>query len=159
MSKKSSNFAPEMKKGLLIWFLALSSLLPAQQFTHLDGRFRQVRESSMLSAPQIQTGRITFDAPDRVSWRYDDGLQSTLPDPILRFISAAVSGSLFTSNDDFNVTRNDNLVTLTPKKARLKKLFDRIEIHLAPSGLAEQVLMHEPTGDLTHITFTDMTAN
>ena len=40
-----------------------------------------------------------------------------------------------------------------------EKLLARIEIHLAPSGLAEQVLMHEPTGDLTHITFTDMTAN
>ena len=40
-----------------------------------------------------------------------------------------------------------------PKKKRLQKLFSMIEITLDQRGIAEQVVMTEPTGDKTTITF------
>ena len=142
-----------MRKIIVIVFLALSILLNAQQVVHLDGRFRQVRESSMLSQPQVLTGHFTFDAPNKVVWLYDSGSQASLPEPFLRFISGAVNGTYLQENEDFGVTQTDNQLVLTPKKKRLQKLFSKIEITLNASGIAEQVILTEPTGDKTTISF------
>ena len=147
-------FAAElMKKMFIIVFLALSLVLDAQEIVHLDGRFRQVRESSMLSDVQVLTGRFVFDAPDRVSWTYDNGIKTTLPEPFLRFIGGTVNGTYLEENEDFAVSRTDKSLTLVPKKKRLQKLFSKIEITLDQRGIAEQVVMTEPTGDKTTITF------
>lgn len=138
---------------VLTTVLFITILAYSQSLTHLDATFRQVRESSMLTEAQVLTGRFTFDAPDHVVWQYDSGAQATLPAPILKFISGAVSGSLLQENEDFQVIQNESLLVLTPKRNRLRKLFDRIEIRLDKDGIAEQVVMHEPTGDTTSITF------
>jgi len=152
--KKNITFAPDlMRRGFIIVFLALSMLLNAQEIVHLDGRFRQVRESSMLSDVQVMTGRFVFDAPDQVSWTYDTGLQTTLPEPFLRLIGGTVNGTYLEENEDFAVTRTEKVLTLVPKKKRLQKLFTKIEITLDQRGIAEQVVMTEPTGDKTTITF------
>ena len=127
-----------------------------QAFEHLDGRFRQVRESSMLSEPQVLTGYFAYDAPDKVVWQYDSGIEATLPAPILRLISATINGTYTTENEDFSMEMTADKLVLTPKKKRLQKIFDRVEIFLAPDGVAKQVLMHEPSGDLTTIFFTEM---
>ena len=142
-----------MRRVFIIVFLALSILLNAQEIVHLDGRFRQVRESSMLSEEQVLTGRFVFDAPDRVSWTYDNGMNATLPEPFLRLIGGAVNGSYLEENEDFAVTRTGKVMTLVPKKKRLQRLFTKIEITLDERGIAEQVVMSEPTGDKTTITF------
>ncbi|MBO4621694.1 MAG: outer membrane lipoprotein carrier protein LolA [Paludibacteraceae bacterium] len=162
-----------MKKGWLVtWCLVLSfsafgqtaatktgtKEVPATvSFTHLEGRFRQVRESSMLSSAQVETGLFVYDAPNRVEWKYDSGSAATLPAPVLRFIGGAVNGSLQEETDDFEVSRQQNELVLTPKKQKMRKVFDRIEIRLDARGIAEEVMMHEPTGDMTHITFSEMT--
>ena len=152
--KNLRTFAVElMRRVFLIVFLALSLLLNAQEIVHLDGRFRQVRESSMLSDVQVMTGRFVFDAPDQVSWTYDTGLQTTLPEPFLRLIGGTVNGTYLEENEDFAVTRTEKVLTLVPKKKRLQKLFTKIEITLDQRGIAEQVVMTEPTGDKTTITF------
>lgn len=143
----------------LLLCLSATVSLPAQPFTHLEGRFRQVRESTLLSAPQVETGRLIYDAPDRVLWQYDSGSTATLPAPVLRFIGGAVNGSLLEETADFAVSRTDNVLTLTPKKPKMRKVFDRIEIRLDTRGFAEEVVMHEPTGDVTRITFSEMTYN
>ena len=153
-SKKNTTFAPDlMKRFLIIVFLALSSMLNAQQIVHLDGRFRQVRESSMFAEPQVLTGRFLFDAPDKVVWTYDSGLHATLPEPVLRFIGCAVNGTYLEDNEDFAVVQTGNSMTLTPKKKRMLKVFSQIVITLDKRGIAEQVIMTEPTGDKTTITF------
>ena len=121
--------------------------------THLDGHFTQVRENSMLEDSQVLTGRFVFDAPDQVVWTYDSGMQATLPEPILRFIGGAVNGSYLNENDDFAVQQTDNQLVLIPKKKRVQKVFSRIEIRLNRQGIAEQVVMQEPTGDKTTIRF------
>ena len=142
-----------MKKIIVIVFLELSILLNAQQIVHLDGHFRQVRESSMLEEPQVLTGRFVFDAPDKVQWTYNSGAEATLPEPILRFIGSAVNGSYLQEDEDFAVVQTGNKWTLTPKKKRLQKLFSMIEITLNNNGIAEQVVMLESTGDKTTILF------
>ena len=145
-----------MKKSLAI-LLLLAAVGPVLAFTHLDAQFRQVRESSMLTEPQVLTGLFTYDVPDQVRWEYDSGIQAQLPEPMLRFISKAVDGSYLDNNDDFSVEQDGNQVTLIPKKNRLKRLFSTITIRFDINGLAEQVVMTEPTGDVTTITFTHMT--
>ena len=121
--------------------------------THLDGRFKQVRESSMLEEPQVLTGRFTFDAPDKVVWTYDSGVQANLPEPILRFIGGAVNGTYLDNNEDFAILRTGNQLVLTPKKKRMQKVFSKIEMTMNRQGIAEQVVMTEPTGDKTTILF------
>lgn len=145
-----------MRKGLYI-VLMLAAVTPALAFTHLDARFRQVRESSMFVEPQVLTGLFSYDVPDQVRWEYDSGVQAQLPEPMLRFIAKAVDGSYLKDNDDFSVAEHDKSVTLTPKKNRLRKLFSTITIRFDADGLAEQVVMTEPTGDVTTITFMNMT--
>ena len=107
----------------------------------------------MLAEPQVMTGRFIYDAPNQVTWTYDDGQQATLPEPILRFIGRAVNGRYLTENEDFAVTQTDKVLTLVPNKKRLQKLFSKITITLDNRGIAEQVVMTEPTGDKTTITF------
>ena len=142
-----------MKRVIIILFLALSFTLNAQQIVHLEGRFRQVRESSMFAEPQRMSGLFTFDAPDKVVWLYDSGAQATLPEPILRFIGGAVNGSYLGDNDDFAAQQTGNQLVLTPKKKRMQKVFSKIVITLNDKGIAEQVVMTEPTGDRTTIQF------
>ena len=157
--KNLRTFAVElMRRVFLIVFLALSLLLNAQEIVHLDGTFRQVRESSMLSEPQVQTGHFTFDAPNQVIWTYDSGTQATLPEQFLRFIAGAVNGSYLQENEDFAVQQTGQILKLTPKKKRLLKLFSTIEILLNDKGLAEQVVMQETSGDKTTITFIQLTS-
>ena len=143
-----------MKKTLYIVVLLMLSV-SAYAFSHIDARFRQVRESSMFIEPQVLTGSFAFTAPDQVQWQYDSGRQATLPEPMLRFISKAVDGSYVQENEDFVVEQTANTLSLTPKKSRLKKLFSHILIRFGQNGLAEQVIMTEPAGDTTTITFTN----
>ena len=150
-------FGGQMKHLLGIVVL-LTGFVPAFAFSHLEAQFRQVRESSMLNEPQVLTGQFEYDVPDRVSWTYDSGVQAQLPESMLRFIAKAVDGSYLQQSDDFVVEQTHNAVTLTPKKPRLKKLFSRIVIRFDQNGLAEQVVMTDATGDITTITFMNMTA-
>ncbi|MBR3648196.1 MAG: outer membrane lipoprotein carrier protein LolA [Paludibacteraceae bacterium] len=143
-----------MKKTLYIVLLLLLSV-PAMAYSHIEARFRQVRESSMFVEPQVLTGSFAYTVPDRVRWQYDSGIQATLPEPMLRFITGAVDGSYAQDNDDFVVEQTADSLSLTPKKSRLKKLFSHILIRFGQNGLAEQVVMTEPAGDITTITFTD----
>lgn len=136
----------------------MKSLLLILLFTHLASPFRQVRESAFLTEPQVLTGQFTYDAPDQVTWQYDSGLQARLPEPLLRLIAQAVNPTALSQTDDFTVEQTADTLTLTPRKPRLKKLFSQITIRFGSNGLAEQVVMTEPTGDATTITFLDMTA-
>ncbi len=146
------------RQALISLFVVLAGTCAGQTFAHIDGRFRQVRESALFAEPAVETGRFTFDAPDHVLWQYDSGSAADLPAPVLRFISGAVGGSLFTDNDDFAVMQTSDGFILTPKKARMSKWFDRIEVRLDARGIAEEVVMHEPSGDVTHIFFENMQA-
>lgn len=145
-----------MRGRLTIWMWLLP-LVQMMAVSHLEAQFRQVRESSLFTEPQVLTGRFVFDAPDHVEWIYDAGYQATLPEPLKRFISSAVDGSALRQNDDFSVEQTADGITLTPKKSRVKKIFSKIMLRLDARGLAEQVVLWEPTGDVTTITFTDMT--
>lgn len=150
-----------MKKLLFIlcWlpFCAIAWAQSQVAPKHIDADFRQVRSSAMLQTDQVLTGRFVFDAPDRIQWKYNGGVEARLPEQMLRFISRAVGGGFLQSDEDFEVSRQGDMLTLTPKKKQLKKMFSSIVIRFsAQTGIAEEVLMTETGGDSTTIYFTNI---
>lgn len=121
-----------------------------------EADFKQTRTSELLAKPQVLSGKFSYAAPSTVSWQYTDGPDMQLPDAMLGFISKAVSGEFAEENDSFSAEWNGNSLLLTPKKKQIRRFFSAILLTFDSKGVAQKVVLTEPTGDRTEIEFKNM---
>jgi len=141
---------------LVVLSVPLCAQVKLARVSSASSAFRQTRVDALLDQPQVLTGKFSYQAPDRVEWKYDGGTQMQLPPQMLSFIGQAVSGKLQDSNDMFSVAWQGNTMVLTPVKKSVKKMFSSIRITFTQSGVAKTVVLEEPAGDATTIEFLSM---
>lgn len=131
---------------------------------NLEADFRQVKEVRMLQEPQVSTGHVSYNAPDRMCWEYRSpdackwelGSQSTAPQvqQLLQFIVNTIAGDYLHDNAEFSVKQEGNVYLLIPKKRELKQLFQSVRITMHETmNVAECVVLTEKNGDKSTITF------
>lgn len=131
---------------------------------NLEADFRQVKEVRMLQEPQVSTGHVSYNAPDRMCWEYRSpdackwelGSQSTAPQvqQLLQFIVNTIAGDYLHDNAEFSVKQEGNVYLLIPKKRELKQLFQSVRITMHETmNVAERVVLTEKNGDKSTITF------
>lgn len=149
-----------MKKSIIILlvFIPLFALGQVQiaRVDSLFAAFKQVRESSALLEPDVKTGELVFIAPDSIRWEYTENRSFRLPDPMLRMIRQAVEGDEKKLQNAFLTEWENETLTLTPKQNKVKRFFSRIQILFTPDGVARQVILYDPNGDKTSITFSNI---
>ena len=151
--------------------------------------FTQVRQSTMLKEKQTSKGQM-FYSGQSLKWAYTspnkyalvvkgdgqvymqqdgktkkaDGQSGQLFKGIAQIVMNSVTGAALSENGDFTVemfTQGDKWVAkLTPKQAKLKKMFTSIHLYFNDKHNAvTKVEMKEANGDTTTITFTNLKLN
>lgn len=151
--------------------------------------FTQVRQSTMLKEKQTSKGQM-FYSGQNLKWAYTapnkyalvvkgdgqvymqqdgktkkaDGQSGQLFKGIAQIVMNSVTGAALSENGDFTVemfTQGDKWVAkLTPKQAKLKKMFISIYLYFNDKHNAvTKVEMKEANGDTTTITFTNLKLN
>ena len=151
--------------------------------------FTQVRQSTMLKEKQTSKGQM-FYSGQNLKWAYTapnkyalvvkgdgqvymqqdgktkkaDGQSGQLFKGIAQIVMNSVTGAALSENGDFTVemfTQGDKWVAkLTPKQAKLKKMFTSIHLYFNDKHNAvTKVEMKEANGDTTTITFTNLKLN
>jgi len=76
---------------------------------------------------------------------------------VMQQMSAMNQGKMDAMTADFNITAttgSETVLTMTPKNETVRGVMASLEIHLAPDlSATREVVMNEPNGDLTRITF------
>ncbi|HEU6449166.1 MAG TPA: outer membrane lipoprotein carrier protein LolA [Verrucomicrobiae bacterium] len=76
---------------------------------------------------------------------------------VMQQMSAMNQGNLSAMTNDYSVsvsTNNGFVFIMVPKDEKIRQMISSLEIHLAPDLTAtREVVMNEPNGDLTRITF------
>ena len=121
-----------MKALFIILFIAL-----------FDADFVQTRTSDLLVEPQVMTGHIRFENPDKISWQYDNLAETKLPEPMLNYIRTLIASEQ---------NHEDGWQSINPLPKQLRKMFSEVRIHFK-NNVATEVLLTEPTGDQTRIQF------
>ena len=151
--------------------------------------FTQIRQSTMLKEKQTSKGQMFF-AGKNLKWAYTspnkyalivkadgqvyiqqdgktrkaDGQSGQLFKGIAQVVMNSVTGAALSENSDFTVemyTQGDQWVAkLTPKQAKLKKMFTNIYLYFNDKHNAvTKVEMKEANGDTTTITFANTKLN
>lgn len=151
--------------------------------------FTQVRQSTMLKEKQTSKGQM-FYSGQNLKWAYTspnkhalvvkgdgqvymqqdgktkkaDGQSGQLFKGIAQIVMNSVTGAALSESGDFTVemfTQGDKWVAkLTPKQAKLKKMFTSIYLYFNDKHNAvTKVEMKEANGDTTTITFTNLKLN
>lgn len=151
--------------------------------------FTQIRQSTMLKEKQTSKGQMFF-AGKNLKWAYAspnkyalivkadgqvyiqqdgktrkaDGQSGQLFKGIAQVVMNSVTGAALSENGDFTVemyTQSDQWVAkLTPKQAKLKKMFTNIYLYFNDKHNAvTKVEMKEANGDTTTITFANTKLN
>lgn len=149
-----------MKRLVLYLLMLLPTLAAAQvkvaRLKTAEADFKQTRISEMLTKPQVLTGKFAYSAPSTISWQYAGGQDMQLPEAMLGFISKAVSGEFAEENDSFTAEWDGSNLLLTPKKKQIRRFFSSILLTFNQKGVAQRVVLTEPTGDRTEIEFNNM---
>jgi len=148
-----------MRKEIIILFLSIGGIVQAEvpiaEVKTVDADFVQTRVSMALNEPVSQKGHFQFVAPDSIDWRYSN-ISAQLPEQMLSMIKQAVSGQTEQLEQLFLMSWDNNKLTLSPKKKQMQRFFSKIIIDFTSKGVAQQVLLVEPTGDTTKIEFLNM---
>ena len=158
----------------------------SERVSSIDCDFVQAKESSLLAETAYSKGHMTYRRPDRLQWSYMEPFQLTLTADGSDFTvekdgrTEAVSGSrngflremtrLIMSNIDGSILSNDKLfktgfevvggeirATLLPQKSEVKRLWSRLVLYYDRKSMnATRFEMHEASGDLTVITFSNV---
>lgn len=133
--------------------IAASAQLQVARLETATSRFKQIRTSTMLQAPETRIGTFEYEAPNQIKWIYDGYENLQLPEQMLGLICQAVSGNTEDLNDMFLTEWEEQTLTMTPRKKQMKRFFSLIQIIFSSDGVAHQVILTEPSGDVTAIEF------
>ena len=148
--------------------------------------FVQSKESSLLAAPAVSTGRLTYRKPDYLEWDYAtpapmtfiaDGDQvrivrsgqtetlvgnaGRMMKEMSRMIIGNMDGSILTNEKFFKTEYAQDgdllVVTLYPQKPHLRKMWSKLALYYDRQTMAAtRFEMVEATGDLMVIAFTNV---
>ncbi|MDD4848640.1 MAG: outer membrane lipoprotein carrier protein LolA [Bacteroidales bacterium] len=152
----------------------------------LQSNFEQEKISSLLSDKSISTGIMYFKTPSSLRWEYKtpkpfvfilDNEQFMIRNSekssvnsnrmfkeISQLIISLMNGDELTKERNFTTqlfTNGDDLwITMTPKNKRIEQFYTLIEMRINTyKAVAEQIIMHETTGDQTIIRFNHQQKN
>ena len=132
-------------------------------------QFTQLKQSPMFDTPQKSRGVLTYREPDYLRWEYvepqplvwelegNKGNMSRQIKSMVMLIRESIKGDLEKAQNVFDLTVQDNVIVMVPKKKELKTVFESVRVTLKPATqIAECVEMIETGGDKTIIYFTDI---
>ena len=170
--------SPEQARQELLDFSA--------RIVSIECDFVQSKESSLLAAPAVSTGHLTYRKPDYLEWDYAtpapmtfiaDGDQvrivrsgqtetlvgnaGRMMKEMSRMIIGNMDGSVLTNEKFFKTEyaqEGDHLVvTLYPQKPHLRKMWSKLVLYYERQTMAAtRFEMVEAAGDLMVITFTNV---
>ena len=173
-----------MKKILLIFLLLLPVFtLGAQdakeaiqafsaRVAAVECDFTQTKESSLLNEAAVSTGHMTFRRPSYLEWQYitptpfsfvydgEQPGQNRMMKEMARLITASIEGTALSDEKMFKTQYQEDggtiAVTLLPKKREMQKIWSSLVLYYDKASLeATRFELHETTGDLTTITFSN----
>lgn len=174
-----------MKRILLIFLLLLPALtLGAQDVKEaiqafsvkvaaVECDFTQTKESSLLAEAAISTGHMTFRRPAYLEWQYltptpytfvydgEQPGQNRMMKEMARLITGSIEGSALTDEKLFKTQYEESngtiAVTLIPKRREMQKIWSSLVLFYEKDSLhATRFELHEASGDLTTITFSNV---
>ena len=146
--------------------------------------FTQERHLKLFAEPLKSEGVMLIERPDQIRWEttqpyqsiligrkkavaqfeFEDGkwkkLRAGFPQlkKVMEQMSLMHQGKIDALTSDFTVsvaTNSMTIITLEPKDENVRSMLSSIQIHLLPDlSSTRQVVMLEPSGDLTKIVFT-----
>ena len=144
----------------------ISVMTEMPELKGLEADFVQVKTSALFAEPEESKGHLIYRQPDYLRWEYmspqaivwevDGAKDNVNPQirQIVLLILKTINGNYLQPNNDFNVSWDGETAILTPKRRELKQLFARISIRLnAKTGVADEVILYEQSGDETKIRF------
>lgn len=151
-----------MKTILLL--ILLQVILPSTREVKAD--FEQTKRSPMFASDQHARGRFEYRYPDYVRWEYTEperilyemnGKKNNVS-PVIRnlmlLIGKCVSGEISRDDDSLEISYNDHVAYVKPKRRDLRNLFSSMILKYdAKTGRATQVVLSEKDGSVTTITF------
>tara|TARA_Y100000782_G_C10187652_1_gene267762 strand:- start:683 stop:1315 length:633 start_codon:yes stop_codon:yes gene_type:complete len=160
----------------------------AQNTSTIQASFTQNKYLSILSNKLVSNGSLYFKKPQHVKWAYEkpyeyvivlDGKQISISDEgkvntfdvssskvfqqVNSLIVSSVRGDIL-QEDQFNISYFKSgasyVAKLVPKDANIKEYLSEIEVHFNKEDFSvDQLLMIEPSGDYTDITFNNKKLN
>ena len=160
----------------------------AQNTSTIQASFTQNKYLSILSKKLVSNGSLYFKKPQHVKWAYEkpyeyvivlDGKQISISDEgkvntfdvssskvfqqVNSLIVSSVRGDIL-QEDQFNISYFKSgasyVAKLVPKDANIKEYLSEIEVHFNKEDFSvDQLLMIEPSGDYTDITFNNKKLN
>lgn len=155
---------------------------------HLECQFEQQRHVTVLTEPAVSEGRMSYTAPATLSWEYTSpqpmsiGLSNgqcrisnaqgemNIPPAAQRqirsltqLIGSLVDGSALTDSKAFSTALSDLnngrvQVRLSPKNAKLRKMFEQIDMEIDQRTMrCQTITLLESSGDRTNIEFSKIT--
>ncbi len=153
----------------------------------ISSDFTQYKHLDFLSNDIESKGTLAFKAPDLVKWEYtkpfsyavlfknqklyinDEGNKSNMDlssnqlfKQLNQLITASIRGDMF-DDEAFRISyfRQDNgsLVHFMPKDKQFAEFIKAFHITFNQEGEVDEVKMIEPSGDYTHIVFSNRTQN
>ncbi|MBQ7443962.1 MAG: outer membrane lipoprotein carrier protein LolA [Bacteroidaceae bacterium] len=161
----------------------------ASQVATLSCDFTQTKTLSILTDRLVSHGNMLFSRPQKLRWCYTkpyaytfiingerisiakdsrrsdiDLRSSQLFKETARLMAGSVTGQCLTQEGDFDVTiladATTYVASLRPKAKRLRTMFADIRLTFdRASKCVRQVVLTEPSGDTTLITFTNIRQN
>ena len=151
--------------------------------------FVQTKQTKLLSAASVSTGRLYYRQPDRLRWEYltptahtfeIDGQKVVMSDnrgsrevdirrnrkyrEIARLMTNIMSAQSFVDEQDFQVSLaqagKEWIATLIPRRKEVRHIFSSIILRVTPDQwLVHQVELVEPKGDRTVILLKNVKIN
>ena len=151
----------------------------------IESDFVQVKESSLLAAPAVSSGHMTYRRPGYLVWDYREplpftfiadgdrvtlrragqdetpgGNQGRMLKEMMHVIIGHIDGSILSDEKLFKATYEQTgsglVVTLLPQKKDIRKMWSKFVLFYEPDSMhVDKFEMHEPSGDLTTITFSN----
>lgn len=135
----------------------------------LQASFTQTRSTKMLREPQVSEGKIYCQQPDLLRWEYTSPRAKVftttqkkgMEGSAARLIMSLVTGGNLSNKTTFSVqaeaTKDAYILTLTPLRKDIKRLYSRIILHYDTlKRTVTEVTLHGKEGESTAITFRDI---
>ncbi len=179
-SPADSFAAPEMDR----FFQEIQAA--SAQVQSFSSEFVQERRLALFADPVIFHGKLTVIRPDRLRWEFTSPVPSALifsgkvgmrctdkappahfdlgSDPIMRTVAEQLwlwlGGDYSKLSDKYNMTSHDSSLVITPKEQATAEYIGAVTITFnAASKQPEKVLIAEPGGDSTLISFQSYVLN
>lgn len=160
MDRNSSHFVRllfgrKLKRVFLTCLLSACGICVFAQ-KRIEADFVQTRYLKALVEPFVQKGHFVYLYPDSVHWSYEGMNALRLPEQLASLISLTARGDTIVLKKNFKIEQKGHVLFLYPLRAQLRRIFSSMEISIGKSGVAEKVVIVEPTQDRTEIVFNNI---